>query len=123
MVSGLLDEDDEEEGWGVVVDVVVLMVVVVVVVATLNLGFSSVMRISSGLVISLILMPSGLSLPTAEGGTEELLALLTGAASVVDEEMVVDDTSLAWSSSVLSEELLSLWSAFRMSACERERES
>lgn len=44
------------------------VVVVVVVVDTLNFGFSSVMRISSGFVISLILMPNGLSLPTADGG-------------------------------------------------------
>lgn len=60
-------EDDEGEE-DVVEASVVVVVVVVVVVETLNFGFSSVMRISSGFVISLILMPSGLSLPTADGG-------------------------------------------------------
>lgn len=47
---------------GLAVVVVVVVVVVVDLVGLNAFGLSSVMRISSGLVISLILMPSGLSL-------------------------------------------------------------
>lgn len=91
----------------VVVVVVVVVVLVLVDTLTTNLGFSSVIRISSGFVISLILMPDGLSLPTADGGSSELLLLLlTTTVAVVNDDGV--ELGLSDSSSVLSEELFSL---------------